>query len=122
MTGSTDLHLARVRALTLSVAFILAANSWADCFPTPSGLVGWWPGDGNANNVLGTNSGILQGGATASTPGLVATAFDFDGTNGHVSIRDSPALRPTNFTLETWVKLDAMGLSSDDGRTSPRKL
>jgi hypothetical protein len=97
-----------MRALTLFTALMLAVNSHADCFPAPSGLVGWWPGDGNANNVLGTNHGTLQGGANANTPGLVANAFNFDGTNGYVSIPDSPVLRPPNFTIEAWVKLDAM--------------
>jgi hypothetical protein len=100
--------ISAMRALILLVGLFLAFKAGADCFPAPPGLVGWWPGDGNANNVLGTNNGTLQGGATATTPGLVATAFNFDGPNSYVSIPDSPALRPTNFTLEAWIKIDAM--------------
>ena len=30
------------------------------CIVPPSGLVSWWPGDGNANDIHGTNNGILQ--------------------------------------------------------------
>lgn len=84
----------------------------ADCFPNPSGLIGWWPGDGNANNLLGTNNGTLQGGATASAPGLVGNAFTFDGTNNFVQIPNSPILQPTNLTIEAWIKftgLDSAG-------------
>ena len=62
--------------------------------PPPAGLVGWWPGDGNANDIVGTNNGMLQGGATATAAGVVGQAFSFDGTNGYVQIPDSPALRP----------------------------
>src|SRR5262249_44765099 len=30
----------------------------------PDGIAGWWPGDGNANDIVGGNNGTLQGGAT----------------------------------------------------------
>src|SRR5205814_839663 len=33
--------------------------SLPDCVSAPGGLVGWWPGDGNANDIFGTNNGIL---------------------------------------------------------------
>src|SRR6266446_6111168 len=58
----------------------------AACFPPPAGIVGWWPGDGDANDVVGTNNGTLQGGATANTPSLAGTAFSFDGTNAYVQV------------------------------------
>src|SRR5262245_20687083 len=74
-------------AMSLVVGLVsLADFARADCFSSPAGLIGWWPGDGNANNVLGTNNGVLQGGATANTAGVVATAFNFDGTNNYVQI------------------------------------
>jgi lysophospholipase L1-like esterase len=83
-----------------------------DCFSTPTGLIAWWPGDGNANDIFGVNNGILQGGATASAAGLVGSAFSFDGTNGYVQISDAPQLKPTNLTVEAWVRfasLDSQG-------------
>jgi hypothetical protein len=40
------------------------------CTPPPSGLVGWWPGDGNANDIVG--------GDVAYVPGEVGQAFSFD--------------------------------------------
>ena len=83
----------------------------AACLPAPAGLVGWWPGDGNANNVLGTNNGTLQAGATASGPGVVGTAFNFDGTNNYVSVPDSAILKPPNLTLEAWVRLTGLDSS-----------
>jgi hypothetical protein len=33
-------------------------------------LVGWWPGDGNANDIVAGNNGTLQGNVTF-VPGMV---------------------------------------------------
>jgi hypothetical protein len=87
----------------------------ASCYPPSTELLAWWPGDGNASDIAGTNSGTLQSGATANAAGVSGSAFSFDGTNGYVQIADSPVLRPTNLTIECWVLftgLDSLGLGS----------
>jgi internalin A len=89
----------------------------ADCFPAPSGMVSWWPGDGNAGDIAGTNSGTLQGGATANGMGVIGSAFSFDGTNSYVQIPDSLALKPANLTIEAWVNFS--GLDSALSGTAP---
>src|SRR2546426_844471 len=43
------------------------------CVPAPSGLVSWWRGNGDANDVVGGNNGTLQGGVTF-VPGKVGQA------------------------------------------------
>jgi hypothetical protein len=105
------LKLARQGAGILLWAAVLAialAATARDCVPAPTGLVGWWPADGNANDVTGTNNGNLAGGATASAAGVVGSAFSFDGTNGYVRIPDSPVFRPTNLTVEAWVNFNSL--------------
>jgi RHS repeat-associated protein len=72
------------------------------CTTIPSGLVGWWRGENNTSDTVGTNNGSIQGGVSY-TNGMVGQAFKFNGTSGKISIPDAPALRPTNFTLEAWV-------------------
>jgi len=75
----------------------------ATAIPPPTGLIGWWPGDGNANDVSDGNDGTLTNGATFA-PGMVQQAFIFDGVDDHVLIPDSPNLNPTSaITLSTWV-------------------
>lgn len=85
-----------------------APMAWADCQPAPTGLVSWWAADGNATDLVGTNHGTLQGSATASLPAYVDRGFSFDGTNGFVTIPDATALKPAQFTIETWVKFDSL--------------
>jgi WD40 repeat protein len=69
-----------------------------------SGLVGWWPGDGNAQDYQGKNHGKLMNGATTA-PGKFAQAFAFDGLTEVVTIDDDPALNfgTHSFTVSAWV-------------------
>jgi hypothetical protein len=73
--------------------------------PAPSGLIAWWPGDGHANDIVGTNHGVAVNGAGYAT-GLIGQAFRLNGTNQYFSIRHSPSLSFTKgqpYTLEAWV-------------------
>ena len=108
--ANSGLHVCRhwPAALLLLLGLFAAPRVDAACSPAAAGIVGWWPGDGTANDISGTNNGALQGGATASAAGLVSSAFTFDGTNGYVQIPDAPALRPTNLTVEAWVRFSSL--------------
>ena len=99
-------------SVTSAVA-MLGVIPAGSCQPAPSGLVGWWPGDGTPSDIAGTNNGLLQGGATATAAGIGGGAFSFDGTNAYVQVPDAAALRPTNFTVETWVCVYELGLARD---------
>jgi phospholipase C len=85
------------------------------CAPVPPGLVGWWAGEGNANDLAGTNHGALLGDASASAAGKVGQAFSFDGTNGFVQIPDSPQLKPANLTIDAWVLFSALDSAGAGG-------
>src|SRR6476619_5789082 len=91
------------RASVILLLLLPRLATAASCFNAPSGLIGWWPGDGNANTIFGTNNGSLQGGASATAAGMVNTPFSFEGTNSFVQIPDSTLLHPTSLTIEAWV-------------------
>lgn len=71
------------------------------CTPPPSGMVSWWPGDGNANDLIGTNHGT-PGGDTTYAPGVVGQAFSFDGVNDYVDVGDVDL--PATFTIDAWIR------------------
>ena len=54
------------------------------CTTPPPNMVGWYPGDGNADDISVTgNNGTLQGGATFAA-GMVKPAFSLNGTDAYV--------------------------------------
>jgi hypothetical protein len=76
------------------------------CAPAPSGLAGWWPGEGDARDLIGGNNGTLAGGASFAS-GEVGSAFTVNGDGQYISIPDAPALRPESLTVEGWYNFQA---------------
>ena len=70
------------------------------CLVPPSGLVGWWTGDGNTDDIVGGINGTLQGDATFA-PGKVGKAFSLDGVGDFV---DAPFTHTGSFTVDMWAK------------------
>ena len=85
----------------------LAARA-QNCTPAPSGLIAWWPGDGFALDVAGTNNGTLQGGAGYAA-GEVGQGFSLNGSSGYVQIPNNHqwAFGTNNFTIELWANFAA---------------
>ncbi len=106
--GSYTVVVTNLAGAVTSATATLVVIPPAVCVPPVEGLVGWWPGEGNANDLAGVNNGALQGGATASAPGVVGSAFSFNGSTAYVQIPDAAALRPAQLTIETWVRVDAL--------------
>src|SRR5206468_10268120 len=73
------------------------------CAPPPAGMVAWYPGDGNANDIVGGNNGTLQGGVTFA-PGEVGQAFNFNGIDSFVNVPDAANLHLQSLTIDAWVK------------------
>ena len=65
----------------LTGSFLLpAVNASADCVAPPPGLVGWWPGESNANDIVGDHNGTLLGPVSFSA-GEVGQSFVLNGSN-----------------------------------------
>ncbi len=98
-----------------SAALLLAALAVAparadttNCLDSPAGLVGWWPGEGDATDLATYNDGTLYGGVTF-VPGEVNLAFQFDGVTGYILVPNSPNLdlRPAA-TFAAWINLSQL--------------
>ena len=77
------------------------ATETGDCCPPPTDLAGWWPGDGNARDLAGTNHGTLTNGASYAE-GFVGQAFKFDGVDDCVDLGTNLVPGPT-FTESAWI-------------------
>jgi len=70
----------------------------------PTGLMGWWQADGNANDALGISSGLLSPAEPVGfVPGRIGQAFNFNGA-GYVEVTTSAAFETPAITAATWVR------------------
>ena len=63
------------------LAAIIAApqTQGASCYPPPSGLISWWPAEGNANDLVGGNNGVTTN--ISFSAGEAGGAFYLNGSN-----------------------------------------
>jgi len=78
----------------------------------PSGAVSWWPGDGSPADLVGSNTGTLNNGATYFQ-GQVADGFRFDGNDYLAAPTSGLPTGKGNRTLELWVKANAFPTSGE---------
>jgi hypothetical protein len=73
------------------------------CLAPPAGMTGWWPGDGNTDDIVGARNAVLRGDAD-TRPGLVGDAFVLDGDGDFVEVPHDPALNvgTGDFTVDLW--------------------
>jgi hypothetical protein len=95
-----------------------AGKCKGDCVSAPLGMVSWWPGDDNPNDIVDGNPGTLLGTADYG-PGMVGKAFRFVAAGD--CVRVSPATN-LNFgtafvpgdgdlSIDAWIWVDPLGYS-----------
>lgn len=89
-----------------------AVGTIATCTTPPPGMIGWWPGDGNANDIQGSNNGAPQNGAIFAT-GKVGQGFSFPASNSSVDVPRNSTLEPPHLTLDAWVKVNSTGTKAN---------
>ena len=109
-TTATELFRTLLPCLLLALGATHTAQSQTaiHCTPSPSGLVGWWPGDGTAADLSGGNHGVSQGGAGFQA-GKVGQGFAFTTPTSSVRIAKSAALVVgvgNGMTIELWINPD----------------
>ena len=89
---------------------VVARDPSESAIPAPAGLIGRWPGDGNARDVSSGSDGTPSSGVTYAA-GVVGQAFSLDGEDDHVIVPDAPALDPPTqaITVEAWVRVEVLG-------------
>jgi hypothetical protein len=90
---------------------ITLSSDTPGCKNPPPGLVSWYRAENDAKDQQGNNDASIQGspGAVAFTTGKVGQAFSFNGTDGYVTVPNSPNLIITGgspFTIDAWIRRD----------------
>src|SRR5437868_1795518 len=86
---------------TMTVTF--SGPALPTCATPPSGMVSWWPGEGDANDIQDGNDGTFNG-TPAYSSGKVGQAFSFDGnTANYVFVPHNTNLDLTQFTVDAWI-------------------
>jgi len=106
--GAASLPTALAVLLSCSVP-ALADEVPEECAPPPSELLSWWPGDGNAHDIVGLNHGTLINDATFA-PGWVGQAFSLDGIEDYVELPDGIGnFGAGPFSVDFWMRSNAVG-------------
>mgnify|MGYP001324052562 CR=1 FL=1 len=109
------LHPFRATSALLGTAALLVAglhdapSAGAVCVAAPADAVAWYPAEGDAADIVGTNDGTPTGGL-AFAAGQVGQAFVLDGVDDHVVLdatTEALDFGTGDFTAECWIKLDS---------------
>ena len=84
----------------------ISASAQIPSYVPTNGLVGYWPFNGNANDISGNgNNGAPGSGVTLTSDryGSINKAFNFSG-NGNIGLLNLPTTGTQNFTIAGWVR------------------
>lgn len=97
--------------LFMNFGFGINAQTLIPSYVPTNSLVGWWPFNGNANDLSGNNNNGTVSGATLTTDryGNNNNAFNFDGLNDYIQVNNSNNLVLSNeFSLIAWVNINGL--------------
>jgi hypothetical protein len=98
-------------SLIIGVAIVNAAFGQVSA---PSGIVGWWAGDGDPRDLSGNGTNGTSGTGASYSVGKVGQAFRLDGTTNSFVNVGTPATTSQNFTLEAWIRRSSATVLSNN--------
>ena len=95
-------------SLVIDESGLVTATQRVAAPPLP-GLIGWWPGNGNAEDLTEMNDGAPSVGV-GYAPGVFGQGFRLDGTDDFVEVQDTGQLNLRgNVTAHLWAKREILG-------------
>ena len=108
-----------IALLTIRFGTVWSSTSASQdgCVPVPSGAVAWWPGEGNALDLVDGHNGTVASGTTFVS-GKVGQAFNFNGSTGHMRVLDDGTGTLldgfSELTVDAWIKPTSIGWPNPD--------
>jgi hypothetical protein len=88
------------------------------CVAPPAGIVAWWPGEGNGDDVISGYNAIMPSSGITFSNAEVGLGFVFDGSDVQMEVTNEPGLNfgpDQDFSIEVWIlPLAAPGNSPPD--------
>ncbi len=96
-----------MKKLTTTILFFIIASFAIAQGSLDSGLVAFYPFNGNANDESGNNNNGAVSGASLTQDrfGINNKAYSFNGTDNYINIADNPNLFSDELTISWWYKL-----------------
>ncbi len=112
----------KLQFLTLGAMLLISSMSWVQIpnYVPTNGLVGWWPFNGNANDLSGNGNNGTVNGATLTTDrnGVANSAYYFSssGCATRIDVNVNTSSIQTGLTMSVWV------MNVGNGCLGPRLL
>ncbi len=87
----------------------ISASAQVPGYVPTNGLEGFWPFNGNANDVSGNNNNGFVSNAvlTADKSGIANSAYNFNGTNARIVTTNAPTLTG-NYSISAWFNTQSL--------------
>ena len=84
--------------------FVVSAQSQIPSYVPTNGMIGWWPFDGNANDLSPNgNDGTVYGATPANDRnGTPDAAYAFDGLDDYIEVLPATAISSQVFSVSIW--------------------
>ena len=92
---------AKVASSTVFLSVLAPMTDTVGCALAPPGMVDWWPGEANANDIYGSYNGIPANGMSYAT-GKQGLAFHFDGSTSYMAMSGAASIA-VPWTACMWV-------------------
>lgn len=89
----------------LALLVITSLFSQIPSYVPTNGLVGYWPFNGNANDLSGNGNNGIVNGATLTTDrfGVINNAYNYDGDNDFIIIPNNRIFDSNNISFSMWI-------------------
>jgi hypothetical protein len=103
--------------LAACLCVLTTAQTVIPSYVPTNGLVGWWPFNGNANDLSGNNNNGTVNGATltADRYGNANKAYNFNGINNYIEVLHSNSLNLGIISISCWINPNALLTTNNFG-------